>query len=75
VEEVGAGHYSTLRCASSLVALRVIPSLPATAPPSPEKVSNDEDVGGGTTCDLYDGEWVRDGDEEARPLHAPGSCP
>uniref|UniRef100_A0A0E0LE95 Uncharacterized protein n=1 Tax=Oryza punctata TaxID=4537 RepID=A0A0E0LE95_ORYPU len=42
-------------------------SLPSPPPP-PEK-----DTGGGTTCDVYDGEWVRD--EAARPLYAPGTCP
>uniref|UniRef100_A0A0E0ACS4 Uncharacterized protein n=1 Tax=Oryza glumipatula TaxID=40148 RepID=A0A0E0ACS4_9ORYZ len=43
-------------------------SSPAASPPPPEK-----DEGGGTTCDLYDGEWARD--EAARPLYAPGTCP
>ncbi|XP_006657213.3 protein trichome birefringence-like 5 [Oryza brachyantha] len=54
--------------------LAVVPTtMSSTSPPPPDKRGDDDDEAGGATCDLYDGEWVRD--EGARPLYAPGTCP
>ncbi|KAI4969903.1 hypothetical protein ZWY2020_000817 [Hordeum vulgare] len=56
------------------------PPLKQTTSPIPRPTPPPPKAAGGDTseerCDIYDGTWVRDDDEEpTRPLYAPGTCP